>query len=269
MIFWLDSGIIKQTVNLVSSYRHRLLDLVLLMFCSILQGGCGDDGKRIRVPAVELFHQAFIAYEEKYYQEAEQKFQALADEHPNTRLATLAYLKMGDLNFERSKWQEAESNYRMFLTLNPQSHLTPYVLNRIIALNYERNLYGLFFPTREFDRNMEPNRTILQEYRRFYLIYPQSPYLEEVRNYLLKARADLAEHEFLVGNYYFRGKHYHSAIERYLHLLMYFPEFPRIEEVAWKLVKAYRLNKQPRLAEEMQTVMESFKEQLALTGKNL
>ena len=131
-----------------------------IMLLLVLQG-CGEEVKKMRVPAVELYQEAFVAFEDEYYQEAEKKFQDLVDEHPNTQLATLAYLKMGDLNFKRSKWEDAEVNYRMFLTLNPQSHLTPYVLNRIIALNFEKNYYGIFFPTRNFDRNMAVSYTHL------------------------------------------------------------------------------------------------------------
>ena len=168
-------------------FKSRSLSFIPWILLLLVLQGCGEEVKKMRVPAVELYQEAFVAFEDEYYQEAEKKFQDLVDEHPNTQLATLAYLKMGDLNFKRSKWEDAEVNYRMFLTLNPQSHLTPYVLNRIIALNFEKNYYGIFFPSRNFDRNMEPNRTILKEFRRFFLLYPQSPYLEEIREYQLKA----------------------------------------------------------------------------------
>ena len=125
-------------------------------------------------------------------------------------------------------------------------------------VRFEKNYYGIFFPSRNFDRNMEPNRTILKEFRRFFLLYPQSPYLEEIREYQLKARAELAEHEFLVGNFYFRGKLYTSAAERYLYHLQNYPEFPRTEEVARKLIQAYQLNGEPLLANEMEEVLSSF-----------
>ena len=239
-------------------FKYRSTRFIPWIMLLLFLQGCGEEVKKMRVPAVELYQEAFVAFEDEYYQEAEKKFQDLVDEHPNTQLATLAYLKMGDLNFKRSKWEDAEVNYRMFLTLNPQSHLTPYVLNRIIALNFEKNYYGIFFPSRNFDRNMEPNRTILKEFRRFFLLYPQSPYLEEIREYQLKARAELAEHEFLVGDFYFRGKLYTSAAERYLYLLQNYPEFPRTEEVARKLIQAYRLNGEPLLANEMEEVLSSF-----------
>ena len=145
-------------------FKSRSLSFIPWILLLLVLQGCGEEVKKMRVPAVELYQEAFVAFEDEYYQEAEKKFQDLVDEHPNTQLATLAYLKMGDLNFKRSKWEDAEVNYRMFLTLNPQSHLTPYVLNRIIALNFEKNYYGIFFPSRNFDRNMDPNRTILKEF---------------------------------------------------------------------------------------------------------
>ncbi len=127
-----------------SIQRAMFFRLIVGVFFPFFLQSCGDEAKKIRVPAVELYHEAFVAYEDEYYQEAEKKFQVLVEEHPNTQLATLAYLKMGDLNFKRSKWEDAEVNYRMFLTLNPQSHLTPYVLNRLIGLNFEKIIMVFF-----------------------------------------------------------------------------------------------------------------------------
>ena len=113
---------------------------------------------------------------------------------------------MGNLYFKQSKWSDAENSYRSFLIHNPRSNLTPYVLNRLIALNYERNIYGLFVKSRDYDRNMEPNRTLIREYQRFYMLFPQSPYLADVKEYQKRALADLAEHELHVANYYFNKK---------------------------------------------------------------
>ena len=230
---------------------------VFIIFVGLfLLAACKDNEDQIRIPARELYNTAFMAYEDELYQEAEDKFKKLTEEHPGTRLATLAYLKMGDLNFQRGKWDEAESAYRLFLTLNPNSHLTPYVLNRLIALNYNQNVGGLIFKERSYDRDMEPNRKIIQEYQRFVLMYPQNVYRSEVYEYLLKARSDLAEYEFLVGNFYFKNEAYNSAIQRYLYLLKNYPEYPKTEEVGAKLIQAYYKNQQPYLAQEMEKVLE-------------
>ena len=245
--------------------KHGLLFTVYCSLFTVLLSGCAEEVRQVRIPARELYNQAIIAEEDGLVTEAEKQLQTLIGEHPSTRLATLAHLKVGDLNFERRKWEEAETAYRAFLTLNPRSHLTPYVLNRLIALNYERNAYGLFFPAREYDRNMEPNRTILREYQRFYLLYPQSPYLEAVTDYQRKARADLAEHELLVGEWYFGQEAYGSAISRYRHLLRNYPEFPRTATVAQRLIEAYHRNQQPKAAAELEQVVQFLKSQNLLS----
>lgn len=216
--------------------------------------GCAET-QEIRVPARELYYQGFMSYEDGFFSDAEEKWKKIIEEHPGTRLATLAYLKMGDIDYERSQWDDADSNYRMFLILNPKSHLTPYVFNRLIALNYERNVRGLFFKEREYDRDMEPNRKIIQDHQRFFLLYPSSGYLTDVHSNMLKARSDLAKHEFLVANFYFDHEAFDSAILRYMYLLKYFPEYPNTEEVTERLIEAYRRNQQFDLADEMEQVL--------------
>ncbi|MBL7036024.1 MAG: outer membrane protein assembly factor BamD [SAR324 cluster bacterium] len=234
------------------------------MFSGFFQSCSETANIEVRVPSTELYHQAMVALEDQFYQEALKNFEILVEEHAGTRLATLAHLKMGDLYFLQSKWEESESSYRRFLLLNPRSHLTPYVLNRLIALNYERNIYGLFVKSRDYDRNMEPNRTLIREYQRFYLLFPHSPYLADVQEYQKRALADLAEHELHVANYYFAEEAYHSAIGRYLFLLKNYPNFPRTSHVAERLIEAYRLNQQPEFAEEMQKVLDSLRERKLL-----
>ena len=236
----------------------------LLMFSVLLQS-CSDTlTTQVRIPAAELYQKAMVAYEDEFYLEALKNFETLVEEYAGTRLATLSHLKMGDLYFLQQKWEESESSYRRFLLLNPRTHLTPYVLNRLIALNYDRNIYGIFLKSRDYDRNMEPNRALIREYQRFYLLFPQSTYLKEVQSYQKRALGDLAEHELQVANFYFDKKAYHSAIGRYLYLLKHYPSFPRIVKVAERLIEAYLLNQQPKLADEMEKVLEAFRERKLL-----
>ena len=237
---------------------------VLLILSGLLQSCTETATTQVRVPATELYQKAMVAFEDKFYLEALKNFEILIEEHSGTRLATLSHLKMGDLYFLQNKWEESESSYRRFLLLNPRTHLVPYTLNRLIALNYERNIYGLFVKSRDYDRNMEPNRTLIREYQRFYLLFPQSPYLEDVQDYQSRALSDLAEHELHVANYYFDKQAYRSAIGRYLYLLKHYPSFPRISQVAERLIEAYRLNLQPELADEMQKVLETLRERKLL-----
>lgn len=239
--------------------RSPFLSVKNVVFLVVMVGvclGCSNKSENLRAPANELYQKGMIAFNGSMKADAEKYFQKITVEHPGTRLAALAYLKIGDLNYESQQWNEAETNYRLYLTLSPQGQLVPYVIHKLISLNYERNLRGLFFKERKVDVDMEPNRKIVQEYQRFFLLYPQNAYLEEVQDYLLKARADLADYEFLVGNYYLEARFYASAISRYLHVLKHYPEYPRTQEVGLQLMTAYRLNQQANLAQEVQKVLE-------------
>ena len=251
---------ILKNLIVIKRWNCHLQISTFLLLSGLIQGCSDTTNNQIRIPSTELYQQAMVSIEDEYYNEAIKNFEILVEEHAGTRLATLAHLKMGDIFFIQSKWEESEISYRQFLLLNRRSHLTPYVLNRLIALNYEKNHYGIFFMSRDYDRNMEPNRKLLKEYQRFYLLFPKSPYLKEVKEYHRRAMSDLAEHELNVANYYFSKQAYHSAIGRYLFLLKNYPGFPQTANVAERLIKTYHLNRQPELADEMQRVLDSLRE---------
>ena len=250
------SAVTKSRWFAIESATKARNSIILFIQFSFLSFACSPvQDTNIRTPARELYNQAIIAYEDQFYTEAEELFRQLSNEYSGTQLATLAYLQLGELFFKRNNWDDAEVNYRSFLIRNPNSHLTPYVISQIISLNYEKNRYGVFIRERSFDRDMEPNRKIIQEYQRFYLLYRQSNYLEDVTELLSNASNDLAEYEFVVGEYYFSQQAYNSAITRYLYLLKNFPKFERRNQIAERLIDAYENNQQPEKANSIRIIL--------------
>jgi len=252
----------------IKFHFNYLGTISFILFLFLLHSCTKKENVDVRLPAIEMYQNARLSSENKFFQEALKSYETLVNEYSGTRLGILSYLMMGDIYYKQAKWVESENNYRSFLLHNPRSNLTPYVLNKLIALNYERNHYGLFIKSRDFDRNMEPNRTIIREYQRFYLLFPQSPYLSEVKNYYKRAMTDLAEHELHVANFYFDFGAYHSSVNRYLYLLKNYPNFNRSNEVAERLIEAYRFNQQPELADKMQKILDSIKERKLLIQKS-
>ena len=51
-------------------------------------------------------------------------------------------------------------------------------------------------------------------------------------------------------------------------MLKNYPDFPRTAIVAERLIEAYRLNRQPELADEMQRVLDSLRERNLLAQHN-
>lgn len=234
----------------------RLQGLVWGWVIFVIVPACQTVKEEVRLPAQEIYHKALIDYEDNALKEAQVNFEKVIEQNPAIRLTTISYLKLGDLQLATAEWDKAETNYRTFLTLSPNSHLVPYVLSQLIAVNYQRNREGIFLENRDFERDMEPNRKIIQEYQRFFFLYANNAYLLDVTEFLHGARNDLAEHEFSVGNFYFENKAFDSAILRYLYLLKTYSDYPRTKAVGLRLVEAYEANQQPHLAEEMKKAIE-------------
>ena len=180
----------------------------------------------------------------------------IIQESPGTRYAIYSYLKKGDALMEGgSKFDEAETNYRIFLNYSTHSHLIPYVLTRLIELNYRKERSLLFGSQYNFARDPERFKKVIAEYQRFYLMYPHSLYLKDSQKYLDLSVEALAEHELIIGDWYYDHLLYTAAIARYSYILGTYPNFKKRDRVVRKLIDTYRLNQQPELAEEMESAI--------------
>ena len=181
----------------------------------------------------------------------------IIDENPGTRFAAYAYLKTADaylLSGENRNFMEAETNNRIFLNYSSYSHLVPYVLSRLIELNYKRNTSLIFGESYAFSRDPEHFKKIINEYQRFYLLYPKSLYLKDASVYLAKSIDALAEHESKIGQWYYDQSLYTAAISRFRYILNNYPNFEKRETVVEMLINSYRKNQQPELANELQLI---------------
>jgi outer membrane protein assembly factor BamD len=65
--------------------------------------------------------------------------------------------------------------------------------------------------------------------------WPTSAYARAARQFVAKGRDGLAEHEFIVGNFYRKKKSYDAATERFQKLLESYPEFRQKDKVYYWL----------------------------------
>lgn len=241
--------------------RHRwIVRCILLAGLAAVAGlaaGCSSSSANSQQPPRILFQDAQALEDAGLYTEAIDKFKKVSTENQGTRLGSFAYLRIAELYSRQEDWLEAETNYRLFLSANSNSHLNAYVLYRLLIMNDKKSYTGLFFPVREVDRDMEPSKQIILEYKRFYLLYPQSIYTPEVVPIYRTARRTLALHEILVADFYMRREQYNAAAWRYLYVLRNFPDNAEPEYSLRRLIEAYRKDQQPDLAAEMQRIYES------------
>ena len=229
-----------------------LMATLLLSALGTLSGCEAQNPDTVFTPARMLFMEAEAKENQGLYADAISRYDKIIEQFPGTRLGTYAYLKLAEIYSMQNDWPEAETNYRLFLARNANGHLTPYLLYRLLKVNHEKSFTGTIFKEREIDRDMEPNRRIMLEYKRFFLLYPKSIYMNEVTPFFRAARQTLAHHERIVGDFYFERDQFNASIGRYTYLLRNYPEFEFAPAVLKKLIRAYRLNQQPQFARELE-----------------
>ncbi|MDH5752524.1 MAG: outer membrane protein assembly factor BamD [Deltaproteobacteria bacterium] len=239
-------------------WRNRapgwLIFLPAALALALAATGCQAPQPDVKIPARILYLEGQMQEDQELYSEATTKLKTVVEQNAGSRLGNFANLKMGLIELKKEEWVTAESYFRLFLSGNANSHLTPFVLFQIMKAHHENSYTGLFVRNREIDRDMEPNRQLIREFKRFYFLFPNSMYSQQVREYFRAARESIAEHERLVADYYYDRGLYNAAASRYLYLLRNYPFYQDSEYALEMLIRSYRQNVQPAAAEEMERI---------------
>lgn len=202
--------------------RTSIFRLFVVLTIAALISSCGL-GKRWfgkkkpdRPPEV-MAKEGIEQLKKKNYIDAVDTFTKIKDRYPYSDQALLAQVKLADALYYDRKLDEAQLAYKEFEKLHPTNKAIPYVIYRQGLCFYRQR------PT--IDRDQTFTQKALAEFRRLQKKFPKSEYAVKAEKYKLKCLNDLAEHEFYVGEFYFKTKHYASALDRFQALSQEFPTF--------------------------------------------
>ncbi len=180
-----------------------LLPLILVFF-----GACSS-GQRFDTSTPE----GSFALAEKFesdgrFEEAINQFNSVRNQHPYSRLAVEARLRVADIHFRRKSFPEAQASYQVFKELYPRHPRSDYVTYQL-ALSYFKQLPSTI------DRDLSLSQPALLFFEEVLRSYPESEYAAlaaERRQEVLKM---LAEKEHYIAHFYFIRNHYRSALGRF------------------------------------------------------
>jgi len=206
-----------------TSFRKTLVFLLLLS----LIWGCGFGrrlfGKKTPDTAPDVMAKEGIEQLKKRdYVEAAETFTKIKDRYPYSEEATVAQLKLADTLYYNRKFDEAAAAYKEFEKLHPSNKAIPYVIYREALCYYRQR------PT--IDRDQTPTEKAMEEFRRLQKKYPQSEYASRAEKFKQRCIEDIASHEFYVAEFYYKTKHFPSALDRFQALSQEYPDF-KPEEV--------------------------------------
>ena len=163
------------------------------------------------------------------YLSAIELFQSVIDNYPYSEYATLAELKLADIEFRRFNFAEAGAYYQDFVELHPTHEQAPYALYRQALCRYRE--------VREADQDQTPTLDTIELLDVYLSRYPEGEHTVEARDLRRQARARLAQSEIGVGDFYFDRGECYAAYRRYRKAIL---EFPDHGDIGWTQLKLGR-----------------------------
>jgi len=178
--------------------------------------GCAWFQPKQEKTAQDLAEEGMEAFRDKDYRKAIESFENLKDWYPFSQYAVLAELKLGDAHYCRKDYEEAIFAYQEFENLHPKNEAVPYVVYQTGRCHFDR--------LQTIDRDQTMAWEAAQTFERLIRNYPKSPFAKKAAEHIRVCEKNLAEHEFYVGRFYYKSKHYKAALERFKTVLKSYPD---------------------------------------------
>jgi len=208
--------------------------LLLTVLLSFLFGcaGKGKDVKTIKGDPEILYKQGLAKFNKRDYSDALKIFEQIKSSFPDSPPYSLwAELKIGDCHFFKKDYVEAIAAYEEFKKIHPTHEEIPYVQYQI-GLAY-------FNQMRTLDRDQTSTRKALSSFEYLITNYPPSIFTDKAKDKIQTCRKQLGDHEFYVGNFYYKEKKYRAAAARFEGLLEKFPKRSEEDKTLYLLGKSY------------------------------
>jgi len=192
--------------------RIFVASIILLLVLS----GCGMFQTRDDIPAYELASDGMENFKAGRYSKAIESFEKLKDWYPFSKYAILAELKIADAYFNLEEYEEAIFAYEEFENLHPRNEATPYVVYQI-GICYFNQIDTI-------DRDQTVAKRALDTFNRMIKQFPKDAYAGRAELHVKKCLQSLSGHEYYVGLYYYKRKHYSAALGRFKTVITDYPD---------------------------------------------
>jgi len=223
-------------------FRHHRYDQVLALVLGLLALGTisGCKGGFRENPILALSAEESLAAgkallaDEKYSRARPYLIHAFEVE-PNSANGREALLLAADtfyLEGGSTNYLQAEAKYRDFLNRFPTSDRSAYAQFQVASTLARR--------MEKPDRDQTTTRAALTAFEDLLRLYPTTEYAAEARDQIRLVRDNLAEHEFMVGEFYLKYGIPRAAIGRLEYLLENFSDYGAKDKVYFHLGRAYK-----------------------------
>ncbi|CAB5121452.1 putative lipoprotein [Olavius algarvensis associated proteobacterium Delta 3] len=196
---------------------HMRLLCVVLAGLTLVVSGCSlFRGKKSEKPALELASEGVDHYDAGNYKKAIEAFEQLRDWYPFSKYAILAELKIADSHYQLKQYEDAIFAYEEFENLHPRNEAVPYVVYQI-----GRSYFGQIDTV---DRDQTTAQNALKTFSRLLQQHPNNAYARQAESHIKACLKSIAGHDYYVGLFYYKGKHYKAALKRFESIVIQYPD---------------------------------------------
>jgi outer membrane protein assembly factor BamD len=180
----------------------------------------------LSMPKEEAYAKGEALIQKKKYEVGRQYLRFVAENYANDAIGKQASLRLADSFYDEKTplgYLEAGVRYKDFRNRYPSHPRSDYALFRLAQCSDKQ--------AERPDREQTNTRQAATSYRELILAYPDSPYATESRLRLNAMRGLLAEHEYLVGNFYVKRRAWRAAKGRMDAVLAVYPDYTKLDLV--------------------------------------
>jgi outer membrane protein assembly factor BamD len=192
------------------------LSVLWVIVLVMITAGCGGHDV-VEKPVEVLLEEGNQAFDDGQYRLAIENFEQLRDWYPFSKHAILAELRIADAHYNLAEYPEAILAYEQFEQLHPRNESIPYVIYQIGRCYFDQ--------VTTIDRDQTAAKNALEAFERLQKQHPGSDYALQASVPIVKCQQSLSAHEFYVGMFYYRSKHYNAALKRFEAVITQYPDF--------------------------------------------
>ncbi len=190
--------------------------------------------KQTQQPDKVLFDQAMHDIEHGRYEVARISLQTLMNTYESSEFMAKAKLAVADSWFREggaNGMAQAEAEYKDFILFYPNMEESAEAQNRVCEIHYKE--------MDKSDRDWTQTLRAEDECKTLLVQFPNSKFAPQAAQRLRNIQESLAEHEFVVGYFYWKREMNPAAANRLDALVLQFPLYSRADEALYEAGDAY------------------------------
>ncbi|MBV9157144.1 MAG: outer membrane protein assembly factor BamD [Acidobacteriaceae bacterium] len=190
--------------------------------------------KNTQQPDKVLFDEAIHDIEHGRYEVARISLQTLMNTYESSEYMAKAKLAIADSWYREggaNGLAQAEAEYKDFILFYPQMEESAQAQNRVCEIHYKQ--------MEKSDRDWSQTLRAEEECRTLLVQFPNSKFAPEAAQRLRNIDESLAQHEFVVGNFYYKREMNPAAANRLSALVDQYPLYSNAGEALYEAGEAY------------------------------